>query len=325
MKNDKKICSLKKSAFLSMLIFSSAHAYEPILPQSNPADADYYYPVAKEWWAGTDSIMSGDEFINFNSKKGFIVEISAFYFNSSLCAENGSSGLGKAVPLVEISIPNSLIQDDDIMGTTFYQVNFIPKRGGFSLTRKMNIKVSTSTGAAQSKPYTYEMQLLDTFDSLSRNSRSTLSKKDLLSAKFCNGKNTGKKRLSYKIYVNEYNTLLVIKNLQDPAGLVYSSPIRIGYGTSIHKALNDASKNLDITIYHAASKNAIPSYSPRPRIFYRQIFWSYDSTLTGSKRNLEDDFNVHYGARNYPIRSPLVDRAKGSAGAILSIINAHGK
>ena len=145
MKNDKKICSLKKNAFLSMLIFSSAHAYEPVLPQSNPADADSYYPVAKEWWTNTDSIISGDEFIHFNAKKGFIVEISAFYFNSSLCAENGSSGLGKAVPLVEISIPNSLIQDNDIMGTTFYQVNFIPKIGGFSLTRKMNTKPNTNS------------------------------------------------------------------------------------------------------------------------------------------------------------------------------------
>lgn len=325
MKNDKKICSLKKKFFLGMLIFSSSHAYEPVLPQSNPADANYYYPVAKEWWTVTDSIMSGDEFIHFNAEKGFIIEISAFYFSSSLCTDNESSELGKSVPLVKISIPNSLIQSNDIMGITSYQVNFVPKRGGFSLTREMNVKVSTPTGAAQSKPYTYEMQLLDTFDSLSRNSQSTLSKKNLLAAKFCNGKNTGKKRLSYKIYSNEYNTLLVIQNLQDPTGLVYSSPIRIGYGKSIHKALNNASKKLDITIYHAASTDAIPPYSPSPRIFYRQIFWSYDSALTGSKRNLEDDFNIHYGANNYPIRSPLVDRTKGSASAILSVLNAHGK
>lgn len=325
MKNDKKICLLKKNIFLGMMIFSSAQAYEPVLPQSNPADANYYYPAAKEWWTITDSIISGNEFIHFDSKKGFIAEISAFYFNSSLCTDDGSSALGKSVPLVKISIPNSLIQSNDIMGITSYQVNFIPKRGGFSLTRKMNVKVSTPTGSTQSKSYTYEMQLLDTFDSLSRNSQSTLSKKNLLKAKFCNGKNTDKKRLSYKIYFNEYNTLLVIKNLQDPAGLVYSSPIRIGYGKSIHKALNDASKKLDITIYHAASTDAIPSYSPRPRIFYRQIFWSYDSALTGSKRNLEDDFNIHYGANNYPIRSPLVDRTKGSIGAILSVLNAHGR
>lgn len=333
-KNNDLLKTIEKTRFkvvalLVLMVPYSILAYEPVVSLTKVFDQTV--TTISDSSPGTCSQTLGTKFAGFVPDQGLAILDHKFYLSRDDCVPY-SGPMDQRFMLTKIAIHSSILLPADDMGITSIAFYFNPGRGGrFSMDVTSKVKAykpgpEPAPGVdptKTSKTYTYKMQLMDSFDSFQDASYSTLANKPLLKAQFC-GTNSPKE-LRYDVYHDANNTYLVVRTPQNPAGLVVSAPVRVGYGKSIEAGLVTASSQLQVlTCYASVDARYKPLDQKPDRIFsnFAQFYFRFDKhNPAATRNNLTDDINLFYGAKNYPVRSPLLDRTNGAAAVITSVIN----
>lgn len=123
-------------------------------------------------------------------------------------------------------------------------------------------------------------------------------------------------RLNVQVYFNESNVLVTAQRNGAPIAAAYDSPVNMGVGDTMMNKLRTASQ---ISISGTLGDGwgaAVPPVRISP------FYWWPVSGDADTHSNLNDDINLNYGARTYPVRGPLLDRGSAAA-AVMNVIQAH--
>lgn len=135
----------------------------------------------------------------------------------------------------------------------------------------------------------------------------------------------GSHDLLARLYFSAHNTYLNIKRVGRPFEQVYHSLLSMGPGAELFKELTPQPYVKSVEgpyVSVPVPEGGVASMPPdMPRLY--SLYWSRDETDLESKTrtysNFLDDLNLHYGARSYPVKAPMLEAAS-SAPAVYMVI-----
>lgn len=281
-------------SFLALCIFVNVavYAYEPVVKKNliydnysiatSPVDASGTVIYASIFFAHYTSSIYDGVFFNWQ-----------FYFDYEDCTNASRREIFKA------TIPDTSLTVTDKLNVTSYGLYFNPKSG----TVTQNITLAPKlAGRLSSTSTTYYLRSLDKFGDVYNPDYT-----------FCNINSP--RKIDITLYLNAFNTFVAIRTPGNPLGRVLTTTSRVGLGESMIKAIQNRSEDMSMIFYFRTRADAVPKDSLDVRITVNQFYWNRlpGSGATRSYRNLADDINLFYGARNYPIRSPVLDRTNAAA------------
>lgn len=189
----------------------------------------------------------------------------------------------------------------DTLRLESYKLFFNPKKGMLTLGTTSR---PTIGGTNETTMLDTEMPLMDTF-------RSAYSSGN----PFCRYDDPSLSQVRFDLYLNAYNSFVVVSAPQDPMGRTLSTPIRIGLGRYLMEKLAGTEGGVNLSFKNTSDSRMVPHYLPK-RISAHQFYWTSKkgSPYTHpSRRNITDDINLNYGAKAYPVRSPVLERTNAAA------------
>lgn len=286
------ICRYRASFVVLLMLGLSVHiqayAYEPVIKRVqmyqayvNPVDHGSYYTLASQ--------------INFDQAYDSLSLNWQFYFDYTDCRS-----LPRIYDLFEASMPAASVVATDRLRLTNYKLQFIPKQGALVLHITVAPDVGGRTGHSQT---TYTLMLLDRFEDAHNDGYT-----------FCNM--TSPRKLDITLYFNAYNSYIVIRTPANPLGRVLTTSVRVGLGVSMMELLRGRSEDLKFSTYVRSRAGAVPQNSLNVYKEFDAFYWNRLKNAaqgSGSYRNLADDINIFYGSKNFPLRSPVLDRTNAAA------------
>ena len=286
------ICRYRASFVVFLMLGLSVHiqayAYEPVIKRVQTFSGIVHPKVS-------DKGLLLASRIDFDQAYDSVSLNWQYYFDSTDCRS-----LPRIYDLFEASMPAASVVAADRLRLTNYKLNFTPKQGALTLHITVAPDVGGRTGHSLT---TYTLMLLDRFEDAHNDGYT-----------FCNM--TSPRKLDITLYFNAYNSYIVIRTPANPLGRVLTTSVRVGLGVSMMELLRGRSKNLKFYTYLRSRAGVVPQNSPNVAIKSDAFYWNRLKNAaqgSGSYRNLADDINIFYGSKNFPVRSPVLDRTNAAA------------
>ena len=290
-------CVMQIFFVVLILIHPLIYAYEPLVAKYD-VDNGSVIAVGEQ-----ESILIDASVLNIDTSKKYdgIMFNWRYYFNrDEVCLPNNLVAPRKN-PLFRIELNTNYISDDDRLGQFAYVLFFLPSEAALMVVPSLIPFLGDSSNRS---PFVeYDFLILDTF-----NNAYTVPEID-----FCNV-TTGFTQLDISLYANAYNSYLVVKLPGAPFGQTLSTPLRIGFGKSIMKQITTRNPKLEIEMSSLSPGGGRFEALDERHAHVYQFYWNRNKKITDANIvwNLADDINISYGAKHYPVRSPVLDRTNAA-------------